>query len=48
LGEKTLSQSQKDALWDFAWMEGHSGGDGEVRNKYIDLLNFAIIILSHK
>ena len=48
LGEKTLSQSQKDALWDFAWREGHLGGDGDVRNKYIDLLDFAITILSDK
>jgi hypothetical protein len=48
LGEKTFSQSQKDALWDFAWREGHSGGDGDVRNKYIDLLDFALIILSDK
>jgi hypothetical protein len=48
LGEKTLTQSQKDALWDFAWTEGHSGGNGDVRNKYMDLLDFAIIILSHE
>jgi len=46
LGVKTLTQHQKDALWDFAWRDGHSGGYGDVRNKYIDLLDFTISILS--
>lgn len=46
LGEQTLSAKQRDAVWDFAWREGHSGGYGDVRNKYIDLVDFAIILLT--
>jgi hypothetical protein len=42
---KHFSEQAKDHIWQKSWESGHSGGFGEVRNDYVDNIDFALKIL---
>lgn len=42
-GVSHLSQETQDAIFRFAWEEGHSSGYSEVENYYVDVAVIALI-----
>ncbi len=43
---KHFSEDAKNYIWRKSWESGHSGGFGEVRNDYVDNIDFALKLIA--
>jgi len=43
---KHFSEQAKSYIWQKSWESGHSGGFGDIRNDYVDNIDFALKLIA--